>query len=211
MRSRPATRYYDDFQVGGPIYDQESAQDSFGRLIDLSGPGFDDAKHVTHDMPAVNLGVLTDFSQVSSRAVVTLGDTEERKEKLRVMVRGVFADRVIRHAQATKLFGKARFALCPIFGRVGLGILSPLQNVKTRQPVIPGTDVYESLDALLQVVDRLQPVEYSLFRRRDWAAVVMSDASFNMPSATGQIGVVVWCPHSDSACSTRQRPICARS
>lgn len=190
----PATGYYDDFQVGGPIYDQPSAQDSFGQLIDMFGPGFDDAKHVTHDKPAVNLGVLSDFSKVPSRAIVTLGVTEERKEKLRVMVRGIFADRVIRHAQATKLFGKARFALCPIFGRVGLGILSPLQSVRTRQPVTPGTEVHGSLEALLQVVDRLQPVEYSLFRRRDWAVVVMSDASFNMRSATGQIGVVVWCP-----------------
>ena len=97
----PATGYYDDFQVGGPIYDQPSAQDSFGQFVDMFGPGFDDAKHVTYDKPAVNLGVLSDFSQVPSRAVVTLGVTEERKEKLRVMVRGVFADRAIRHAHNT--------------------------------------------------------------------------------------------------------------
>ena len=74
-------------------------------------------------MPAVNLGVLTDFSQVPARAVVTLGVTEECKQKLRETVRGVFGERAIRNAQATKLFGKARFVLCPIFGRVGLGIL----------------------------------------------------------------------------------------
>ena len=190
----PATGYVDDFQVGGPFYDQPSAQASFAPFIGMFGPGFDEAKHVTGEMPAVNLGVLSDFSQVPTRAVVTLGVTDERKEKLRVMIRGIFNDRTIRHAQATKLFGKARFALCPIFGRVGLGVLSPLQHVKARQPVIPGTDVYESLHALLQVLDRLRPVEYSLFRRRDWAVVVMSDASFNMPKATGQIGVVVWCP-----------------
>lgn len=190
----PATGYYDDFQIGGPRYDQPSAQQCFGSLVDMLGPGFDDAKHVTLDMPAVNLGVLTDFSQVSTRAVVTLGVTDERKSKLRDMVHGVFGERSIRHAQATKLFGKSRFALCPIFGRAGLGILQPLRHVKTSKPVLPGTDVHNSLSALLQVLDRLQPVEYSLFRRRDWAVVIMSDASFDMANATGQLGVVVWCP-----------------
>ena len=190
----PATGYYDDFQIGGPWYDQPSAQWSFGSFVDMFGPGFDEAKHVSFDMPAVNLGVLSDFSQVPTRAVVTLGVTEERKKKLREMVLGVFGERAIRHAQATKLFGKSRFVLCPIFGRVGLGILQPLQHVQHRRSVLPGTDVYESLRALLLVVDRLRPVEYSLFRRRDWAVVVMSDASFDMASATGQLGVVVWCP-----------------
>ena len=75
----------------------------------------------------------------------------------------------------------------------------------------PGTDVYESLQALLQVIDRLQPVEYSLFRRRDWAVVVMSDASFNMRSATGQIGVALFGAPNDSACSTQLRLTCASS
>ena len=190
----PATGYYDDFQVGGPKYDQPSAQSAFGAFVDMLGPEFDDPKHVTFDMPAVNLGVLTDFSQVPARAVVTLGVTEERKQKLREAVRGVFGERAIRHAQATKLFGKARFVLCPIFGRVGLGILQPLRHVKGRRAVLPGSDVFDSLSALLQVVDRLRPVEFSLFRRRDWAVVVLSDASFDIEAQTGQLGVVVWCP-----------------
>ena len=42
----PATGYYDDFQIGGPWYDQPSAQWSFGSLVDMFGPGFDEAKHV---------------------------------------------------------------------------------------------------------------------------------------------------------------------
>ena len=54
--------------------------------------------------------------------------------------------------------------------------------------------MFDSLSALLQVVDRLRPVEFSLFRRRDWAVVVLSDASFDVVGVTGQLGVVVWCP-----------------
>ena len=190
----PATGYYDDFQIGGPWYDQPSSQGTFNTFVDMFGPGFDESKHVGFDEPAVNLGVLSDFSRVHIDATVTLGVTEERKDKLRATVRGVFADYSIRRAQSTKLFGKSRFVLCPIFGRVGLGVLQPLQTVKTEAPVVPGSEVYESLASLLEILDRLQPVVYSLFRRRDWAVVILSDASFDMATGSGGLGVVIWCP-----------------
>lgn len=35
---------------------------------------------------------------------------------------------------------------------------------------------------------------YSLFRRRDWAVVILSDASFDMATGSGGLGVVLWCP-----------------
>ena len=190
----PATGYYDDFQIGGPWYDQPSSQGTFNTFVDMFGPGFDESKHVDFDEPAVNLGVLSDFSRVHIDATVTLGVTEERKDKLRTVVRGAFAERTIRRAQSTKLFGKSRFVLCPIFGRVGLGVLQPLQTVRTEAPVVPGSEVYESLSSLLEILDRLQPVVYSLFRRRDWAVVILSDASFDMATGSGGLGVVIWCP-----------------
>jgi hypothetical protein len=44
-------RWYDDFQIGGPWYDQPSSQGAFNTFVSMFGPGFDASKHVGFDEP----------------------------------------------------------------------------------------------------------------------------------------------------------------
>jgi len=57
---------------------------------------------------------------------VLLGVTDERKAKLAAVVAEVLRGGTISHALALRLYGKARWTVCPVFGKVGLGVLHRL-------------------------------------------------------------------------------------
>ena len=87
------------------------------------GPDFDIKKRVSGAEVAENLGIQCDFTSVPSHALVTLSVTRERKDKLRELMRGYFSNHIITRTQSQKLYGTARWVVCPIFGRVGLSLL----------------------------------------------------------------------------------------
>lgn len=188
------TDYFDDYQIGSPRYDQRSAETSMVEFVVMLGPDFDIRKRVQGNQIADNLGVDTDFSRVPLTATVTIGVTKDRKEKLRLLLRGHFSDRIITRPNSQKLFGSARWVVCPIFGRVGLALLTPL-NVRNTSSLVAGTDLFDCLSALHDALPLMEPIEYSLFRRRDHAVVIFSDASWS--SNSGCMGLVVWCPYRE--------------
>jgi hypothetical protein len=156
------------------------------------------AKRVDFEEKSVNLGVETDFSLMKghrSAAVVTLGVTDERREKLIVSADEVLAEGFISKSVSSRLYGKSRFALCPVFGRVGLGVLHPLSKVREREVATAGSVIGAALVALREVVTVMQPVHFSLFRRKDHAVVAMSDAAFEKTTRTGGVGAIIWCPY----------------
>lgn len=190
----PSTAYVDDFQVGGPVYDQESSQASQSSMLDIIGLGFDSSKHEDGVQVSVNLGVESDFSLVNSRSPsVLLGVTDERKAKLAVVVAEILRDGVISHALALRLYGKARWTVCPVFGKIGLGVLHRLPSVTRTESVADGTLLGDDLRTLLKMLPMLRPVYFPLFARRDAPLLVWTDASEDN-TLLGELGVVVWCP-----------------
>ena len=142
---------------------------------------------------AENLGVEADFSRVPLTHTVLLGVTDDRKKKLQEMLRGHFSEHLITRTNAQKLFGSARWVVCPIFGTVGLALLSPLRHVRSTSRLTPGSDLCECLHALHDALPLIQPVEFPLFRRKDHAIIILSDASWSANS--GRMGLVLWCPY----------------
>ena len=67
--------------------------------------------------------------------------------------------------------------------------------MRARAVLTPGTDLFESLGALHDALPLIQPVDFPLFRRRDHAIVIFSDASWS--SNSGRMGIVVWCPYRE--------------
>ncbi|KAL1520677.1 hypothetical protein AB1Y20_022246 [Prymnesium parvum] len=190
----PSTAYVDDFQVGGPWYDQGSSQQSQSDMLDIIGLGFDASKHEDGTRTSVNLGVESDFSLVSSLApAVLLGVTNERKAKLAVVVEEILCAGVISHALALRLYGKARWTVCPVFGKIGLGVLHRLPSVHRTESVEEDTMLGDDLRTLLRMIPMLRPVSFPLFVRRDAPLLVWTDASEDA-TLLGEIGVVVWCP-----------------
>ena len=108
-------------------------------------------------------------------------------------MQGHFSSRYITRTNAQKLFGAARWVVCPVFGRVGLAMLAPLRQVKTKTPLTPGSELCQSLGAFYDILPKLMPVEFPLYRRKDHAVVVFSDASWSTRSSC--MGIVVWCPY----------------
>ncbi|KAL1495392.1 hypothetical protein AB1Y20_016761 [Prymnesium parvum] len=190
----PSTSYVDDFQIGGPAYDQASAQEAQSIMLDVIGLGFDESKHVGGETTSVNLGVESDFSLAHTREpVALLGVTDERKAKLAAVVAEILREGVITHALALRLYGKARWTVCPVFGKVGLGVLHRLPSVARTESVAVDTPLGDDLRTLLRMLPMLRPVLFPLFARSDSPLLVWTDASEDA-TLLGEIGVVVWCP-----------------
>lgn len=188
----PSLAYFDDFPTGTPYFDAGSAQQSQSTLFDLFRLGFAPAKHVPWATTSVALGVQSDWSSIAA-GVVTVGVTEERRQKLRVTIRDVLGSGVLTHAAAVKVFGKSRWVLCPVFGRVGIALLQPLQFKAKRAEVVPGSDLELCLVALLDLLRVIRPVSVPLFPiLSDPPVVVLTDASYSWKG--GGLGVVIWCP-----------------
>lgn len=159
----------------------------------MLGPDFDIAKRVKGNQRAENLGAESDFSRLPNSFSIRIGVTDDRKQRLRVLLQGHFSSRFITRTSAQKLFGVARWVACPVFGRVGLAMLAPLRQVKSRTLLIPGSELCQSLGAFYDIIPKLMPVEFPLYRRKDHAVVVFSDASWSAQSNC--MGIVVWCPY----------------
>ena len=189
------TGYYDDFQIYGPPWYCRPAQRALGALL---SPliGFDPAKHQPPDQTPVTLGVRCDFSRVPLNGAIWMEVTEERKQKLAGTLESLLEGRSrITHSLAGKLYGKARFVICPRFGRVYLAALQPLHNVKRSRLVVPGSSIYACLTYLLEVVRVLRPVSLPIYPvRNERPVVVLTDASFQREAMTGELGIVIWMP-----------------
>ena len=192
------TGYYDDFQIYGPPWYCASAQDAFGSLL-TPLIGFDVAKHELSDQRPVTLGVRCDFSRVPLNGVIWMEVTDERKRKLAVTLDELLGGGAyITHSTASKLYGKARFVICPRFGRIYLAVLQPLHNVKKGAKVKPGSDMHACLTYLRRVVQVLRPVSLAIYPVRvERPVVVFTDASFQRATMTGELGIVVWVPERD--------------
>ena len=84
--------------------------------------------------------------------------TESRREKLVILISQVLESGYLSHAAARSLFGKARYTCCPCFGRVGIALLHPLQDVGRCAKVAHGSPLAIALLALRQIISELPPV-----------------------------------------------------
>ena len=85
--------------------------------------------------------------------------------------------------------------VCPIFGRLGLGLLHRLPGVVGVVRVGPGSPLWEDLSALARLLPRLRDVEFPLLPRLDAAVIVLTDAS-EESGGVGEVGVVIFDPVS---------------
>lgn len=184
--------FFDDLQRADPAYAGRSAQRAESELFSLVGIGFEPSKSTDPNQLSVSLGVLKDYTHVPLRAVVYMSVTEERREKLLQALEELRRSRWLTHAGARKLLGKARWVLCPRFGRVGLASLQPLRDVTGSQAILSGSELDASLLLLERIVRAARPACFPLLPSTERPQVVLSDASFRRLDGYGELGVVVW-------------------
>ena len=189
----PTVAYFDDFATQAPSYDRGSSQECLGRILDAIGPGFAAEKHVPMDQISTCIGVQTDFSRIPAICAIDVSVTDSRRKKVVALVDSVLDTRHISKTISKGLFGKARFTVCPIFGRSGIALLQPLQLGLTARYLQPGSELERCLVALRDLISDLKPVRIPLFPRMyDQPVVVLTDASFS--SMSGKLGVFIWDP-----------------
>lgn len=194
----PVTFYYDDEQVTEPSFALGSGQEVHVLFHEELGLHFSADKHKPWSASMVYCGVQTDWRHAVSRGVVTVGPTDSRREKAAGIIDDILRRGSLSTAEASSLYGKLRFCLCPIFGRVGLAALAVL---KLRQHGEIGASCAEGplcdgLEALRLVV-RLLP-SFSAPVRADPRPpiIVFSDASWE--PGHSWLGLVVF--HPDHGC-----------
>ena len=189
----PCTRFYDDHGVHEPSYAQGSGQFCHVELHELLRFHFDLGKHRDRSQRVVYTGVCTDWSR-QAEGIVSLGVTRARRLKLRALIASILADQSLTSAEAGRLRAKARFCVCPVFGRVGLAAVQLLRERQRSPSESAITSELADVLAFLDIVVDLLPSFTVRFRRERIrpTCVVLTDASF----ATGHkwLGFLVMCP-----------------
>jgi len=132
------------------------------------------------------LGVCTDMSAMETDHCVDMYVTQARKDKIRDAIDATFERGVVTHAEASKLFGKARFVLSPLFGRVFLAALQPLHAVSHLTLLSRDQALCDALLLLRGVVQVLSPVRIPLFPARVDPVIVLSDAFYRARGGGGR-------------------------
>ena len=141
-------------------------------------------------------GVVTDWTCDSqAEGFVSVGVSTERRAKVMSIIDAAVEKWSLTPAEASSLRGKARYCVCPVFGRVGLAAVTLLSK---RQKATGDTseldDELADVLAFLRVVIRVMPsFRVPIYRDLRPAIVVLTDASF----ATGHtwLGFFVHCPY----------------
>ena len=184
-----ADSYFDDAFVGEPQYARGSGQWALGALAALLGTPFSADKHAPPSESPTFLGVVTDLSRVVSHGEICCSVTEARRSSVSALAQLVLDDDRISGACAAKLTGKARWMLCPCFGRVGIAVLQPLYKVRGGGESPLSKELRESVSAVRLLADEMPPRRLPVRAYSGPPTVIFTDAAFE--GGKGTIGVVV--------------------
>jgi hypothetical protein len=131
--------------------------------------------------------VVTDLSRVVSHGEICCSVTEARRSSVSALAQLVLDDDRISGACAAKLTGKARWMLCPCFGRVGIAVLQPLYRVRGGGESPLSKELRESVSAVRLLADEMPPRRLPVRAYSGPPTVIFTDAAFE-----GGKGTIVW-------------------
>ena len=184
-----ADSYFDDAFVGEPQYARGSGQMALGALAEMLGTPFSADKHKSPSESPTFLGVVTDLSRVVSHGQVCCSVTEQRRSSVAALAQLVIDENRITGACAAKLTGKARWMLCPCFGRVGIAVLQPLYKVRGGGESPLSKELRESVRAVRLLAEEMPPRWLPVRAYSGPPTVIFTDAAFE--GGKGTLGVVV--------------------
>ena len=181
--------YFDDCFVGEPQYAGGSGQRAMGLFVAMLGTPFAPVKHEAPSELPTFLGVVTDLSRVASHGEMSVSIKQSRKDSIRDLAESILRAGCVTGSQASKLTGKARWMLCPCFGKIGIAVLQPLYKVGIGATVPLSTELSESVQAIRVLADSMPPRVVPVQVSSEPPTVVFTDAAFE--GGNGTIGVVV--------------------
>jgi len=151
--------------------------------------------HPTLWRGGVYTGVVTDWSDDRSGRV-SIGVSSDRRQKVRSLIQTALSLFSLSPADASSLRGKARWSVCPVFGRLGVAAVHLLRE-RQKQPPDSDHALDEELAQALRLLDSLIEwlPNHVVYFRRDTiipAGVILTDASWETKHTW--LGLLVICP-----------------
>ena len=181
--------YFDDCFVGEPQYAAGSGQRALVSFAALLGTPFAPKKHEPPSEFPTFLGVVTDLSRIRLHGEMAISIKQSRKDSIRDLAESILRDGCVSGPQASKLTGKARWMLCPCFGKVGIAVMQPLYKVGPGAAVPLSVELSESVQAIRLLAISMPPRVVPVIASSAPPTVVFTDAAFE--GGGGTIGVVV--------------------
>ena len=120
------TSYYDDFATVEPTCARGSGQRLLAHTMRRIGIPLSMAKHVPMAPRFIFLGVEAELAAFRRSGLVTLGVTDERRERIAATIDGHLAARRLSSGEAAKLAGRLGFTVLWAAGRFGRPIMRAL-------------------------------------------------------------------------------------
>ena len=155
----------------------------------MLGSPFAPKKHEPPSELPTFLGVVTDFSRIGSHGEMSVSIKQSRKDSIRDLAASILRDGCVSGPQASKLTGKARWMLCPCFGKVGIAVMQPLYKVGLGTAAPLSVELSESVQAIRLLATSMPPRVVPVRVSSEPPTVVFTDAAFE--GGRGTIGVVV--------------------
>ena len=194
----PVIAYYDDFGVGGGSGERGSGLTSLESL-NRHIFGFEPKKRIAMTQgPIVAVGVMHDFTRTPNTGTVQVGVTQERKDSVCAYISEVESRGSATRGDCSKLFGKARYVFCPVFGTVGLASLQPLSNPPGRLNLADGSPGAIAINVLRRIVSGSCPVDFHVDATSQRPVVLLTDACTTQHKL-GWLGIVLWDPDDGPA------------
>ena len=196
--------FYDDCVVAEPDFCAASGQRMMGLIMQLLGLPFSSEKHKPVDDLGVFLGVVSDFTELSSKGIMTLRIKPERRTALLDLIERHVAAGSLHPPEAASLEGKLGFCILSQFGRVGRAALAVLRvrarerGAKEITPII--SKALHFFHDLLRDFPAFSTPAYPIQTK---PVLVWTDAMFEKGGkrldgpergCTAAIGAIVWCP-----------------
>ena len=197
--------FYDDCVIAEPDFSAESGQEMMGIIMRLLGLPFSDEKHVPVDDMAVFLGVVSDFSQLATRGIMTLRIKPERRSNLMQAISKHLAAKRLSHHDAAELEGKLAFSILSQFGRIGRAALAVIR-VRARECGVSALTptISKALSFFYDLLRDMPPFSTPAYPISRKPVLVWTDAMFEKGGVridspargcTAAIGAIVWSPN----------------
>ena len=187
----PVSNFYDDHQVTEPDYADGSGQRCHFGLHEIARFHFAFPKHEGWSEVLEYTGVETDFRRAAD-GFITIGASSKRRSKLLDLISSALRVGSLAPSEASSMYGKARYALCPVFGRAGMAAARLLRKRQYEdESSVIDDDLRDCLELLLEVVRLLPAYRIPIFPSSRKPVVILTDASFE--SSHTWLGFVCYC------------------
>ena len=185
--------YFDDAQYIDPDFADESGMHADECLYACAGTPFAPKKRLDMSLRTVHQGIETDFSGTHRRQIIKQSVPQRRRLSVASDIDAILQSGCLPSGKASSIRGRAKFAISPLFGRVGRAAMQPLihrQYYESDSKLTP--ELRSSLEFLSLLAKEVPSAKLHVFPVVTKPVIVLTDAMEE--GNTACLGFVVFDP-----------------